>query len=92
MPPVRKVKADVSEEKEMTADAIKTQFELAEREKANPSKSRGKRMLKEKHTKKEHDGVSENPQIGERESLREQILKMSLFPNVFNKSFLLAHG
>ena len=90
MPPVRRVRSIVDEETAMTADQIKAERELAVRERANPTIARGRAMIKEKHTKPDYDTVTGNPHMDERETLRERILQMSLFPNIYNKPMLMS--
>ena len=90
MPPVRRVRKLIDEEEAMTADQIKAEHELAVRARANPSYSRGRAMLKERHTKPDYDTVTGNPHMDERQTLRERILQLSLFPNIYNKHMLMS--
>ena len=91
MPPVRRVRHLVDEETAMTADQIQAERELAIRARANPSHARGRAMIKAKHTTPDYDNVTGNPEIGERDKMRERILQLSLFPNLYNKLFLTAN-
>lgn len=88
MPPVRRVRNLVDEETAMTADQIQAERELAIRARANPSFARGRAMIKAKHTEPDYDTVTGNPHMDERETLRERILQLSLFPNLYNKRML----
>jgi hypothetical protein len=92
MPPVRRVRNLVDEETAMTADQIRAERELAIRARANPSIARGRTMLKERHTKPDYDPTLNNEMhIDERQKLRERVLQLSLFPNLYNKLFLEAN-
>lgn len=44
------------------------------------------------HKQTEKDKMKQNPQVGEVASLRHRILALSLFPNLFNRQFLVHHG
>lgn len=92
MPPITRVRRNVDEETAATADQIHAMRTEAERAKANPSRSRGRQMMKVKHAEPDYDTVSGNPEIGERDKLRERILQLSLFPNLYNKLFLQSNS
>ena len=90
MPPVRRVRHLVDEETMMTADQIQAEREASLRARANPSIARGRAMIKERYTKPDYDTVTGNPHMDERQTLRERILQLSLFPNIYNKKALLS--
>ena len=80
------IKANVPEAERDDANLLKAEIEAeyieAKRARANPTKKRGKKLLKEEYRKGQ---MELSAPVDEREDYRRRILSMSLFPNLFNK-------
>ena len=75
--------------KALSRESVKSTMEAVEAVEsgsATPSKSRGRRMMKEEYMKRDHPVRSDN--VGEATALRKRILSISLFPNLYNKEMV----
>jgi hypothetical protein len=87
------MRADNSEEDRDNANYLKAgmaaEFQQAQSKEAQPTKRRGKQLLKQefKRGQMEHPAPVENAM-----EFRRKILSVSLFPNLFNREMVMTHS
>lgn len=81
---VRRVSKNVSEQ-ELPAVEIADRFKAKEHERSKMSRKAITKAHKMEKAKEMPDDL-----VGERQTLRERILQLSLFPNIYNKHMLMS--
>ena len=86
---------DVRDEAELNAEKIEAEYEVARRARAarhNPSRRRGAQIMRQMHKEGMREHAIDGDYVNKSQKMREHILSMSLFPNIYNKKMVMTHS
>ena len=88
MPRVAVLPPPTHDEQKEQSSQMRDEYAAAKKHAAIPSKAIGRKMMKAA-MKEERESAEHEYEAGDRVKMRQQILALRLFPNLFNRAFLM---